>query len=655
MRKLCRTRIAGDKAAGILGLVAAGVCVVLAARTLRAEDAPAVPSREGEVAALRKMLGNGLERAKIVAKSSIAAEGKSMRAGSRLAVIELETLEVAWHREFSLERAEGKYAFYGLSQPSWSPDAEHVAFSLGKSCYILRPGTDELRKLDTADVSIAVKPLFWQDAKTGELCVVFSDLDAKVRYPHHEGEGSTWLYRLGSGKTEELFGYPCDGGLSRDGTHLGTAWSTVLLAEVTTGEVHVLNDGHQGCCASVAPDNSYRLIHNTRWHDRFKVRNKYDLLLQEIFPVEDAHMIMTPRWSNHPDIIAYVVQLGADGGPYQPGRPWAYKLALYNLKTKQKVILRSVPGSWYGPHLWMPVTEDDLRTPGPIDDLHLDRLAEYKARIAEAPSYVPIVEELKKMPDNTEAQRIVAALEEYGRNRLKIAAEARDALRGRSVYRELRDKFGSHPIGQQAAEALESASFKREVGAANVLHELERARDGLRNVEGAKARFDDPAYFRRNRPNLVTMAKLAAELRKDHEGTRAAKQAEAIVAEHALPAQSWGTGNVNLVINATIEAVSTIPRPEDIAPYRNAVVYVCYKVDRVRYGEYDRDTIIVVHWGLRDRQPTPVAEWQPGKKLQLKLDRFDAHQELEVYPAGQDAWSDLDMEPYWAREVTPLR
>ena len=64
-------------------------------------------------------------------------------------------------------------------------------------------------------------------------------------------------------------------------------------------------------------------------------------------------------------------------------------------------------------------------------------------------------------------------------------------------------------------------------------------------------------------------------------------------------------------------------------------------------GRYDGGHIIVVHWGMRDRRPAPAASWRPGLRRRLTLDLFDAHPELIIVAAAQEA-DDPALVPYWA-------
>jgi hypothetical protein len=101
-----------------------------------------------------------------------------------------------------------------------------------------------------------------------------------------------------------------------------------------------------------------------------------------------------------------------------------------------------------------------------------------------------------------------------------------------------------------------------------------------------------------------------------------------------------------LVVQATIEEVSTLRKKEELAPYKSSLLYIRYKVDKVVSGSYQGDTVIGVTWGYQNERPTAMATTKKGK-YELTLEPLDAHPELSTYGADQDAYEDLAMEPYW--------
>jgi alginate O-acetyltransferase complex protein AlgJ len=101
-----------------------------------------------------------------------------------------------------------------------------------------------------------------------------------------------------------------------------------------------------------------------------------------------------------------------------------------------------------------------------------------------------------------------------------------------------------------------------------------------------------------------------------------------------------------LVVQATIDEVSTLRKKEELAPYKSSLLYIRYKVDKVVSGSYQGETIIGVTWGYQNERPTAMATMKKGK-YELTLEPLDAHKEVSTYGADQDAYEDMAMEPYW--------
>jgi len=96
-----------------------------------------------------------------------------------------------------------------------------------------------------------------------------------------------------------------------------------------------------------------------------------------------------------------------------------------------------------------------------------------------------------------------------------------------------------------------------------------------------------------------------------------------------------------------------VPTAQQIAPYRNVITYIIYRVNKVLGGQYEDERLVVVHWGLKNAKHTPAASWKPGMKQRLTLDLFDAHKELQEITAAQDA-DEPELVPYWALEAEPV-
>ena len=88
----------------------------------------------------------------------------------------------------------------------------------------------------------------------------------------------------------------------------------------------------------------------------------------------------------------------------------------------------------------------------------------------------------------------------------------------------------------------------------------------------------------------------------------------------------------HVVVDARLVAKTPAPEPKNMMPYRSALVVYEYAVQKVKDGKAIKDGQIVrvAHWGVRDLKKTPAAERAVGATVQLTLERFADHPELEA-------------------------
>jgi hypothetical protein len=84
-----------------------------------------------------------------------------------------------------------------------------------------------------------------------------------------------------------------------------------------------------------------------------------------------------------------------------------------------------------------------------------------------------------------------------------------------------------------------------------------------------------------------------------------------------------------VVVEARLTDPSVIPTPQDIAPYRRALLVNGYEVVRVISGFYRHKKIMAAHWVIEDGRVLEDAKREKGKTYRMILERFDDHQELE--------------------------
>ena len=84
-----------------------------------------------------------------------------------------------------------------------------------------------------------------------------------------------------------------------------------------------------------------------------------------------------------------------------------------------------------------------------------------------------------------------------------------------------------------------------------------------------------------------------------------------------------------VVVEARLTDPSIIPTPQNIAPYRRALLVNGYEVVRVISGAYRQKKIMAAHWVIEDGQVLSDAKREKGKTYRMVLERFDDHPEFE--------------------------
>ena len=84
-----------------------------------------------------------------------------------------------------------------------------------------------------------------------------------------------------------------------------------------------------------------------------------------------------------------------------------------------------------------------------------------------------------------------------------------------------------------------------------------------------------------------------------------------------------------LMVEARLTDLSVTPTPQDIAPYRRALLVNGYEVVRVLSGSYRQKKIMAAHWVIEDGRVLKDALREKGKTYRMVLERYDDHPELE--------------------------
>jgi len=509
-----------------------------------------------------------------------------------IATVDLETLTVRETGPYKEERP-----FEGLSRPCWSPDGQLILFAHGGTCSLMEADGTRIRQILQKQPKV-YEPNWWMDPVSGDLAISFTDRRSKNGLERGR-YGNTLLSNLRTLQTHILFDIPCSTQLSRDGTHIGETYRDTAIIDLRNSIVHRPHAG-QSCNGSLSPDNQYALMFLYLPHTHFGIKTRYGEELWRIRHPEGSEEWQSPRWSNHPDLCAAVAK-------YSDG----YKLVVIRISTQQMVVLKNLEGDWQAPHLWV---RSGIPGTGPTD----------------APSDFTTLEDARRL------------LAEASTNDNATAAEA--------TYKKVFALFPNQPEGIQAGETLRSPRFARELEAKTLLDELWLLVDRIRPVQDDRATFDTPSFRTRNQALLVRMVGICAALREQFGETRAAALAAKVAGTYGLPDRTDLPQSSRVELIATIEETSRVPSAAQIAPYREAITYIRYRVDQVISGDYTDRRIVVVHWGMKDGQHTPAAGWARGTRQRLIVEDFDAHPELDRITRASGA-EDRTRAPYWALEV----
>ena len=95
-------------------------------------------------------------------------------------------------------------------------------------------------------------------------------------------------------------------------------------------------------------------------------------------------------------------------------------------------------------------------------------------------------------------------------------------------------------------------------------------------------------------------------------------------------------------LRGRLAAKSVVPKLEDIAPYRDALVVYEYDVEVVRKGSCTAKKVRVARWGLLDGEPTSITQAKLGEAADLVIEEFGHHPELEAEAMSDTLDQNLD-------------
>jgi len=91
------------------------------------------------------------------------------------------------------------------------------------------------------------------------------------------------------------------------------------------------------------------------------------------------------------------------------------------------------------------------------------------------------------------------------------------------------------------------------------------------------------------------------------------------------------------IVKAKMLQKADSPPPEAITPYRRALVINRYKIKEAQDSKLVNRTIQVAEWALLDAKvPATYAQAKPGEVLELDLEPYEAHPQLESERLASD-------------------
>lgn len=103
----------------------------------------------------------------------------------------------------------------------------------------------------------------------------------------------------------------------------------------------------------------------------------------------------------------------------------------------------------------------------------------------------------------------------------------------------------------------------------------------------------------------------------------------------------------SVLIDAELVEASAVPAPDSLGAYSRALVVNRYRVAKVQQGSYPEKEILVAQWAVLDRTVLPeTSDFVPGKTVEIRVEKFDDHPELEGERLMMDMF-DPDLEIYY--------
>ena len=143
----------------------------------------------------------------------------------------------------------------------------------------------------------------------------------------------------------------------------------------------------------------------------------------------------------------------------------------------------------------------------------------------------------------------------------------------------------------------------------------------LRLAPGSRVRWGNNATGLRGCDARISRITLSATALDDD-------QSQPLLDAATLTLKSRRPGK-RAVVRARCVETSPIPTPAQIAPYRRALVYHHYRIDRVESGRLTHREILVGHWAILDGKFQPGRRRAIGRSVRLVIEPLEDHAQLD--------------------------
>lgn len=235
--------------------------------------------------------------------------------------------------------------------PLFSPDGEKILYNQTfqqTDILILPVGSTEPVK-----VAVGANPHWCKDDQSGRLYVVFRDFNGG--FDHIPQKGKTYRIEIDEnnepvGEPEMIATFGFGGGMSHNARYLCSALMLPVAMDRQTGAISAPlgtvmrkpDRTNQCCCASIAPDNTGRMM-VLRWpHDRFSVMGWDGSAKKHYIIPEGSKEWQTPEWSTHPKFATGSVM----------NDEYLYNVVMVDL-LENKYLQVTTEGGYVHAHLWV--------------------------------------------------------------------------------------------------------------------------------------------------------------------------------------------------------------------------------------------------------------------------------------------------------------